>query len=102
MDPELQLIMSRGDVLADAVIEDVQHMSPTVRAMFHGDELADKLGVEQNWTSALLPMLTDANRFRWQYACSDNSRWQTFVSQSHQAIRDFEASLVGPTEYQPT
>jgi len=70
--------------------------------MFHGGTLADKLGVEQNWTSALLPMLTDANRFRWQHACSDNSRWQTSVSQSQQAIRDFEASLVGPAEYQHT
>ena len=70
-----------------------------VRA-FHGKELAEHLDLSANWTSALLPMLFDANRYRQQRAKQDPAFRATLIARSRQAIGTVEISLHGHTAYQ--
>lgn len=68
--------------------------------LFHGDDLADRLGVEANWTAALLPTITDANRFRiWQIAENSDHR-AAIVHQSLNAFHQIESGLTDATAYQ--
>lgn len=60
--------------------------------LFHGDELADTLGVESNWTEALLPMMTDANRFRMRRIEEDPAYRESVQEQS---IKAFDAIVTG-------
>ncbi len=68
--------------------------------LYHGDELAERLGLSSNWTTALLPMMFDANRYRQQRAHQDPAFRQFLISQSRRAIETIEARLEGPTAYQ--
>jgi len=68
--------------------------------LFHGDELADRLGVRPNWTHALLPMMFDANRYRQLRAAQDPAFRASVIAQSRQAIGAVEANLQGAAAYQ--
>jgi hypothetical protein len=68
--------------------------------LYHGDELADRLGLSPNWTHALLPMMFDANRYRQQRADQDSAFRASLIAQSRQAIEAVEASLQGTTANQ--
>lgn len=68
--------------------------------LFHGDELADRLGLRPNWTHALLPMMFDANRYRQQRADQDPAFRASVIAQSRQAIGTVEANLQGTAAYQ--
>lgn len=60
--------------------------------LFHGDELADELGVQSNWTAALLPMMADANRFRFRRLTEDPAYRESVQEQS---IKAFDAIVTG-------
>ena len=68
--------------------------------LFHGDELGDRLGVEANWTSSLIPMVTDANRFRISRIVEDPAYRAAIVEQSQNAYRQIESGLSDATAYQ--
>jgi hypothetical protein len=68
--------------------------------LYHGNELAERLGLIPNWTTALLPMMFDANRYRQLRAHQDLAFRQSLIAQSRLAIETTEASLQGPAAYQ--
>lgn len=68
--------------------------------LFHGDDMADKLGVQSNWTEALLPMMADANRFRMRRIEDEPAFRQTVQQQSLKAFDAIETNLTGKTAYQ--
>ncbi|MBS0425694.1 MAG: DUF2236 domain-containing protein [Proteobacteria bacterium] len=66
----------------------------------HGDEAADALGVETTWTTALLPGLVDANRYRRnrEASCEDVRRHRIETT-----LKEFDAAdhaIAGETTYQ--
>jgi hypothetical protein len=68
--------------------------------LFHGDAHAQRLGVDENWTSALLPMMADANRFRLRRLEEDYEYRVTSVSNSLQTYESIEKGLSNLTAYQ--
>jgi len=68
--------------------------------LYHGDDLAEHLGLSPNWTAALLPMMFDANRYRQQRAHQDPAFRASLIAQSRQVNETIEARLEGPTAYQ--
>jgi len=68
--------------------------------LFHGDDLAGRLGVEANWTASLIPMITDANRFRLSRIAEDPGHRAAIVQQSQNAYHQIESALTDATVYQ--
>ena len=68
--------------------------------LFHGDDLADRLGVEANWTAALLPTITDANRFRIKQIAENSDHRAAIVHTSLNAFHQIESGLADATAYQ--
>lgn len=67
---------------------------------FHGDEFADKLGAQENWTANLLPIITDANRYQRQLERSDSAVRQRKIAQTLTSFDKAIAALEGKTTYQ--
>ncbi|MCY1267838.1 hypothetical protein D9M68_205480 [compost metagenome] len=80
---------------ADAVL-----LMHSVCRLFHGDELADRLGAEPNWTSAMLPALTERNRAQRQGERLDPERRRQKIAQTLLAFDQADGTLEGPTAYQ--
>jgi hypothetical protein len=68
--------------------------------LFHGDAQSHRLGVDANWTSALLPMMVDANRFRLRRIEEDCEYRDTSVKDSRKAYEAIENGLSNLTAYQ--
>ncbi|MCD8504121.1 MAG: DUF2236 domain-containing protein [Burkholderiaceae bacterium] len=68
--------------------------------LFHGNELADRLGAQSNWTEALLPMMADANRFRMRRIEDEPAYRDNIQAQSLKAFDAIEAGLPDGTAYQ--
>lgn len=68
--------------------------------LFHGDDLAEKLGVQSNWTASLLSMVSDANRFRFARMRTEPDDRQRMQRQSLDAFNAIEAGLTDTTVYQ--
>ncbi|UOD50057.1 oxygenase MpaB family protein [Orrella daihaiensis] len=68
--------------------------------LFHGDEFADRLGMQSNWTRALIPMMADANRFRMRRMAEDPAYRESIQAQSLKAFDAIEAGLPDATVYQ--
>lgn len=68
--------------------------------LLHGNELADQLGVQSNWTESLLPMMADANRFRMRRIEDEPAYRETVQQQSLKAFDAIEAGLPNATAYQ--
>lgn len=68
--------------------------------LFHGDEMADKLGVPRSWWASMLPMFADANRYQRlqerQHADVRMRKQQTTLGAFDQLI----GMLKGDTTYQ--
>jgi hypothetical protein len=62
--------------------------------------MAQHLGVDANWTSALLPMMADANRFRLRRMVEDPVYRSTVTQQSLKTFDAIEKSLSEKTVYQ--
>lgn len=68
--------------------------------LFHGEKMAHYLGVTSNWTSALIPMIADANRFRFR-RMEEESDYRRAVTEL--SIKNFEAivkNMPNATMYQ--
>lgn len=68
--------------------------------LFHGEQMAQQLGIEPNWTSALIPIMADANRYRFGRIATDSVFRETVRHQSLSAFTAIEAGLVEPTAFQ--
>lgn len=68
--------------------------------LFHGETMAQHLGVDANWTSALLPMMADANRFRLRRMVEDPVYRSNVTQQSLKTFDAIEKSLSEKTVYQ--
>lgn len=68
--------------------------------LFHGDNLADKLGVQNNWTDPLLSVMIDANRFRFERVARDSGYRHMMQQQTLEAFSAIEAGLPDQTAYQ--
>jgi hypothetical protein len=68
--------------------------------LFQGDDLAGQLDVQANWTSALLPMMVDANRFRFAQIVDEAHVREATAQQSLRAFEAIQASLSDATAYQ--
>lgn len=68
--------------------------------LFHGDELADRLGIEANWTAALLPIMADANRLRLRRIQEEHDYQAVVRQQSLKAFDAIESGVSDATVYQ--
>jgi len=68
--------------------------------LFHGDDLADRLGIEANWTASLIPMISDANRYRFIRIAEEPDYRAAIVLQSQNAYHQIESNLTDATAYQ--
>jgi hypothetical protein len=68
--------------------------------LFHGDQLADQLGLKPNWTAALLPMMIDANQFRLMRLAQDPDHRAMVCQKSLETFEAIEAGRSDLTAYQ--
>lgn len=68
--------------------------------LFHGDELADQMGLKPNWTGSLLPIYADANRLRVMRAASDQDFRLQLFAQSQKAFDVIRNSLQGDAAFE--
>jgi hypothetical protein len=68
--------------------------------LFHGEKLSEHLGLSANWTASLLPMMADANRYRFERAVRDPSYREQLRQHTLQAFASIEAGISTATVYQ--
>ncbi|NSX17022.1 DUF2236 domain-containing protein [Cupriavidus taiwanensis] len=68
--------------------------------LFHGDDFADKLGVQRNWWSGLMPVFANSNRYQRLLERSDPEVRQRKINATLAAFDQQIAALEGETTYQ--
>ena len=68
--------------------------------LFHGDELADRLGTEANWTATMLPGLIARNRAQRLRERFDPEVRREKIAQTLLAFDQADGTLEGDTAYQ--
>ncbi|QEZ47825.1 DUF2236 domain-containing protein [Cupriavidus oxalaticus] len=68
--------------------------------LFHGDDFADKLGVQRNWWSGLMPVFANSNRYQRLLERSDPEVRQGKIAATLAAFDQQIAALKGETTYQ--
>ncbi|WP_454711336.1 oxygenase MpaB family protein [Cupriavidus nantongensis] len=68
--------------------------------LFHGDDFADKLGVQRNWWSGLMPVFANSNRYQRLLERSDPEVRQRKIAATLAAFDQQIAALEGETTYQ--
>lgn len=68
--------------------------------LFHGETLADQLGLSPNWTAALLPAQADANRYRMWRAAQDESFKRALMERNQKGFDAIEGSLGGSAAFE--
>jgi hypothetical protein len=68
--------------------------------LFHGDQMAEQLGLQPNWTAALLPMMIDANQFRLMRLAQDPDHRAMVCQKSLETFEAIEAGRTDLTAYQ--
>jgi len=68
--------------------------------LFHGEQLSDQLGLSPNWTASLLPVMVDANRYRFEQALRDPIYRMQLRQNTLQAFASIEAGISTATVYQ--
>lgn len=83
------------------VPEEIGHlMAQAFCRLFHGDEMADQLGVPENWTASLLPVFAEANRGRLTRARQDPEYRRALMQETTKIREAIEASVNGATAYE--
>jgi len=98
-----KLLQTVGPVLQHSLQMPTDVATDFVRALcrhFQGDAMADKLGVETNWTSSLIEKFTDANRYQRLQERADNQLRQRKIKETIAAFDQADSALQGPTTYQ--
>lgn len=67
---------------------------------FHGDGIADQLGLSANWTASLLPVYSDANRYRLMRAERDAVFREGLIERSIKAFDAIQNSLKGGATFE--
>jgi len=68
--------------------------------LFHGYELADRLGVQRSWWQGLLPVFADANRYQRQLERADPAVRRRKVETTLAIFDKQIAGLEGETTYE--
>ncbi|MCY1341874.1 hypothetical protein D9M69_278420 [compost metagenome] len=68
--------------------------------LFHGDDFADKLEVQRNWWSGLMPVFANSNRYQRLLERSDPEVRQGKIAATLAAFDQQIAALKGETTYQ--
>lgn len=71
-------------------------------SLFHGSEVAQKLGIEKNWTEALLPLFYQSNQFRLLQCDIDRAFKSKIESETLEAFKSIEKIIQNPAEFQKT
>lgn len=71
-------------------------------SLFHGSEVAEKLGIEENWTKSLLPLFYQANQFRLVQCDTDSAFKSAIESETLEAFGAIEKLLQNPAEFKKT
>jgi len=115
VDAELPLPDEHSRVLTQAMLEAIgRRLAPmlgmpedisvlmmfSLCRLFHGEMMARYLGLDTNWTCALLPVMADANRFRCRRMVQERGYRATVTEQSLKTFEAIETSLAELTVYQ--
>lgn len=77
-----------------------QDLLTSICRTFQGDDMADKLGLQPNWTASLIPLIADANRFRRAALRANPDLRHKLIEQTMAAFDQMDGRLEGPTTYQ--
>lgn len=81
-------------------VEVTRDLLTSICRTFQGDEMADKLGLQPNWTASFIPLIADANRFRRAALRANPDLRKKMIVQTMAAFDQMDRRLEGPTTYQ--
>jgi len=81
-------------------VDVTQDLLTSICRTFQGDDMADKLGLQPNWTASLIPLIADANRFRRAALRANPDQRGHLIAQTMAAFDQMDGRLEGPTTYQ--
>ncbi|UVE18400.1 DUF2236 domain-containing protein [Pseudomonas sp. LS44] len=96
----LQALGQRLQPALQMAEEDAVLLMHSVCRLFHGDQLADQLGAESNWTAAMLPALTEKNRAQRQLERHNPELRRQKIEKTLLAFDQADGAVEGATAYQ--